>query len=468
MPDQPVPAPAAPTVDPLIASMLDATNRLIGPDGSFKDKTSAPAVIPPPERAKRQMTPAELTDYVPPTEPVAAPIPAVVPPVVPPVVPAVVPAAPAPVKVKPPTPPPVPQPVIVQPPPPAPVAIVPAADPDADLISKLDEDQKDEYEIAKFAENVSPALKGKAKETLDYFRKVDAFITSHPDATPDSDEFKDFVADNRPKYSPRERRMVEGQMIQSKASAQAKAELKGQLERQEREIHTLKVQPKIDAELSGFNHLLSTSIMLPEGVDGTGKEVATAIATKGYTEAAKEFSVEAPIIAQHQQTAAEYLRIANAVVPFDRNNATHKWLDTFVQNQGRILASQPEAAKLRNGRTFLPLNEYAQLANTNPTKAAQHWTFDDNDILSILAMNAHCQVSAELKKLEASGFKREKKVPQSENIRNPAAPIQDPPPNTRSTPTPSPGPSTPTVAKSENSAMIEALAGRDTAKRIAV
>ena len=286
---------------------------------------------------------------------------------------------------------------------------------------------------------------------------MDAYITAHPDATPESDEYQEFVAANRPKWSPRERRQVEREMVKSEAAAQVRAETDARIQEQKREIHTLKVTPQIEATLSQFNKLLSTDLTVPEGVDPIGKEVAAAIATKGYAEAAKEFAVEAPIIAQHQATARAYLEISHDVVRFDPNNPTHNWLNSFVQRQGAILAAQPAAAKTRDGRTFLPLHEFAQLSRTNSQAAQRHWTFTDKDILDCIAMNGVCQVNGEIKKLEASGFKRDKKVLKTENIQNPAAPVIDPPPNTRSAPTPSPGPGPITQPIPANSAMLESL-----------
>lgn len=461
------PAPAAPEIDPIIAMMLDATNRVLGPDNSFNAKPTPPVVLPPAEHKPSQLSVAEFValeakktaSEVPAPTPAPVPVAAPTPELPTPPAPAPAPApVPAPrVTVRAPQPPPAPVVVQVQATP-APIPASPApTDPDADFIASLDEDRRDDYEIAKFAETLNPAMKGKARETLDYFRKTDAFIAAHPEATPESEPFQEFVNANRPKFTVRERRTIERELIKSQTAAEVRAEMATKLAVQEKEINALRVQPQIDAQLSQFNQLLSKDIPVPEGVDPAAKEVAAAIATKGYAEASKEFAVEAPIVAQHQSTAAEYLRIANGIVQFDASNSTHSWLESFVRKQGVILASQPDAVKTRDGKKFLPLHEFSQLARTNPEAAKGHWTFTDQDILNVIAMNAVYVVNKEIKKLEASGFKREKKQA-SPPIQPPTpAPVIEPPPNTRSTPTPSPGPAQPTLAKPENAEMLDAL-----------
>ena len=127
------PPPSAPAIDPFVASMLAAANRVLRPGWkNLQNKPTAPVELPPTPRAPRQMTVAEFSDMQvdpavahpaapalsPGAPPQAHPVARTTPAQTTAVIPA--PAAPAPsaqprVAVKPPAPPaPQPAPIIVQ------------------------------------------------------------------------------------------------------------------------------------------------------------------------------------------------------------------------------------------------------------------------------------------------------------------------------------------------------------------
>ncbi len=68
-----------------------------------------------------------------------------------------------------------------------------------------------------------------------------------------------------------------------------------------------------------------------------------------------------------------------------------------------------DLAGMNDRKTFLPRHEFGEMMSKTPQQAAQYWTFSDDDVLRMLAINAHLAVNDQYRRLEASGFHREKK-----------------------------------------------------------
>lgn len=298
-------------------------------------------------------------------------------------------------------------------------------DPDAEYIKTLTDEQRDQYELAKFAETKFPELKGKAAETINFFKKVEAFARENPTISPDSEEFRDFVLENRPKWPDGKLRQIERQWIQEQAAAEAERKLKEKIQRDLEEVrrkqYEIEVRPKIEKAATQFRTRLASEIKMPQDIDPLAQEVAAKINEAGFEAAIEEYPVEAPIVKFAYDAAEEYLRISNGLSQVDLSNPVHNWLANFISNQGRLLANAPEQhRKDANGRIFLPRDQYAELIRTNPEAANSYWTFSDQQILDMIATNSILHVHSELKRLEKAGFKRERKKEISDKKETPA------------------------------------------------
>lgn len=436
----------------MVAGIASAFSKIITPDNKVTDQ--APVDLAAPELTKAPVVLSEVIGEPKPVAPVVEPPkPAAV---VPPVAPVVAPETKK-VVVKPPTPVVPTEPVVVAPVV-APVVVPPVADPDAAFVETLNDAQRDELEVARYAETKYPELKGRAQATIDFYKKLDAFVKDNKDAAPDSDEFKEFVEANKPKYNEGQRRKIERQMIADQAAAQAKRDFDGQFKKQEEELHALRVKPEVEAASQGFRKTMET-VELPEGVDPTVRDVAAKLNKDGYDAAAKDFSLEAPIVQSHLTAADKYVAISRGAEKFNPADPTHKWLDGFVSRQATTLAQRPEAERMVNGKLFLTPADYAAKRNADPNGAAEKfWTFSEQQILNMIAVNAALQINGEIQRLEQAGFKRAKK---SDKVENP--PVTTPPIATTEPVSPragasqTPGPVVPTTAANPEASFLNSL-----------
>lgn len=470
----------SPVVDPFMAEMLKSIGKVVTPDGKYEPEPVDQIKVEPAnpdlkpkgltlgeelalnERLRKEAEEAAKNgndDPGPAPAPIPAPAPAAAP--APPasklrkITPVVAPVAPLPA----PTPLPTPT------PPPAPTP-APVADPDAAFIATLDADQQAELDMAAFAEKKFPELVGKRAETLAYFKKVEEFGKAHTEATPE--EVNQFISANKPAWKPGQKRKVEHTFIAEQAAATAteavRKEMQPQITEANKKIKQQELAPVIDKAVGEFRDLISSAETLPDKatMEAIPAEVGKRIAEVGYEKAAEEFHLEAPIFKSTDDAGREWLRLSNGVVDFNSANDLHKWLLDFVTNQGRIYAANPVSV-LPSGKRFMPLLEHLELSRNKPEEASHFYTFNDKDVLHLLAVNANIAYNRKLEALEKSGFKREKKKPSVIPQNNPPTPTPTPPPVPTPTPSPRmkpsgmPGPGDTTKKLSDNASFLDKL-----------
>jgi hypothetical protein len=465
-----------------MSDLLKSVDKVLGPDGHIVD---APKPAPEPLVLNIPKVPKTLGEIVaevdkaakaapPPADPNAVPAPAPAAPAPPAPAPAPA-AAPAPRLQRKVTPP---APLAVPPPPaPAPAPVVtpppPAPDPEAALLATLDDDQRAELEIAAIAETKFPELKGKRQETLQYFKKVEDFASKNPNAS--QEELDTFINSNKPKWkSAIQKRKAEalyfaGDEINQRVE-QVRAELQPRLNEANQRIRNQELQPHIDRQMHDLAAVMTSADSLPDAntMEAIPQEVAQRINDVGYEAALKEFRVEAPIFQGASNAWRTYLNLANGLVARNPADPVQNFVINFVQHQGQIHASKPASETTVNGRQFLPLAQYNQALAQNPANANAYYTFSDQDVRDLLAINANIQYNNELKSLEQSGFTRAKrgKVVATPNPAAPASPqppvVSTPPanvppasPKVRSSPPPSPAPTVKPMT--ESARLMESL-----------
>lgn len=445
-----MPEPTAPAKEPSLADkILKSIDRVITPEGIVQSAPTAPPEPPKPPVAKKPepdgRTLGEIAFEIDQRAKAAAknpPAPPAAPPVAPPTPLVTPPVVPEPPKLKkreavpPPVAVPVIPPVVVAPvvTPPAP----PAPNADDAFIATLTPEQKDELQMAEFAESKFPELKGKKAETLAFFKKVDQFSTTHPDQL-DSDEFKTLIESSKPKWTSGQKRKVETAFITQEATKTAREEVMRevapQLEAQKKKIHQQEVAPLIDEAIANFEKMIVTPKSSLGEIETIPEEVVQAFRDKGNA-AIEDHPIAGPIFARARHAAREWLDGVNGNTAFSAENPTHKWLLDFLTNQGNIYRVKPES--VRNGRQFMPLLEFLELSRSNPTEAGKYWTFDDEDVLNLIDVNANLQYNDELSKLKRAGFTREKKKPVEKMTPAVAAPTPVVPPVVAQVPPPEP------------------------------
>jgi hypothetical protein len=276
-----------------------------------------------------------------------------------------------------------------------------AAKADADYIATLTLEQQEEIELARYAE--AKGKKGAVASVLDYARKIDKFGEEHPDTDVESDEWKEFVKKNDPQWaSPAEKRKFEREMIREQAVAEAtKAateKMQEQINPATHELAEMRTAPIVNQILE------ATEKKMADG--GIAADVAKKIVSMPYDQALAEYRVEAPIVVSALAAAKEWTRLWNGVVQLDDKAPLHNWLLRFKDvATGKIMAKSP-AEQLRDGRSFMPINQFIELSQKNPAEAAKYYTIDHQVMAEMIADNAVENYKKEVANLEKSGFVR--------------------------------------------------------------
>lgn len=323
------------------------------------------------------------------------------------------------------------------------------ADPDTAYIEALSEDWKYEISLAKLAEKTFGS-KGKVKETIAFSKAIDEYVSKHKDdegrTFDESDEdYQRFLRSKRPKYSPTERRRLEVlhelEPQIKEAKREVRAEMEPKMEAAEDRNREQEAKPRIATDLKKFNENLLT---LDEQADPLLKETVALVKDKGEA-AIDEDPVYGSIVLKEvrgaEVAAAEFLALSNGLKKVDlENNPLHKYLFDFMESQGQYIATN--GAELRNRKlpdgtvqTFLPRSTYVRQLRADPDKTRrEHFTFTDQDVLDMLAINAKALIGQQVKtaneKLTKAGYGRQKPPKAEEKPANPPAKASDaaPPP----------------------------------------
>ncbi len=97
---------------------------------------------------------------------------------------------------------------------------------------------------------------------------------------------------------------------------------------------------------------------------------------------------------------------------YDPKNDAHTWLAKFIQEQGEVLQKSDAPQKTRGSKTFVTRAAYYSMPEA---KKAEHFTFSDQEVLELLAINAKLAanqiVKTERERLEKYGYKHTKAAP---------------------------------------------------------
>lgn len=335
-----------------------------------KDGTDKPVIVPP-------VTP---TDVVPPVVPVTpAPVVAI-PPVTPPVTPAPVEPQVRQIKV-----PELPKPMsdTVLPPPPNTLDF-----------TGLDEDEIEEVRTAQFAERQYPEkYSGYGKRVLEFIQKHKQFVKQQeaedPNVSFDNSNatYQKFLQANRPSSTNSERKRLERERLLDEAATAAEKRMSAKTKRLEDEVTQLKATPIVEKTINDYQSLIKD--LMPKDDDPI------------VTEAVTEMSGKAA------NAGREFLLLSSNLKPYDSGNEVHKWLANFIQEQGELYQKTGHASLKRGSRSFVPRAKFNVMTVDD---RAKHFTFTDEDILQIIAVNAKAaaeyRASQEHDRLKKAGYSR--------------------------------------------------------------
>ncbi len=290
----------------------------------------------------------------------------------------------------------------------------------------LGEVELDEMRFARYASGKDPNLKEYPNQLLEYFKKVDAYVEKTRKEDPersfdDTDEdWKKFQRENRPQMSPLVRRRLEREQIVEEAKASAKEEYRTELEKVQKRQEILEKRPAIERAATEFSKSLNAVLETDsEGEEPILSPIVKRAQEVGWETVMQDDPLFAPIVRKISQTAnelaSEYLALVNGTREIDLKNEHHAWLSRFITEQGEAFAANGGEATIRQGRQFLPRHKIAEIANQDPSKLNQFWTWNDQEVLDRIAANARKNavtiLKAEQEKLSKAGFERRKSEP---------------------------------------------------------
>lgn len=314
--------------------------------------------------------------------------------------------------------------------------------------SDLTAEEREELELAEFAEKRDPAKKGLAGKFRTFYQEQKKFLEKRAreegdgyDPTSDP-EFKKFTSAHEPKLPVTERKKLRDERLTSAAEERA---IKATEEKFAPEITKLRKKtlelehaPKIQERVDRYVNELADS--MPEDIvtffNANGRDVEkTREAFPG------EFDEIAATVRGGTTLAREVLALRKGIKDFDVKNPAHVYLDEFVRGQADFLLKQDRSIQTRDGKQFV--HPY----NFKPEMARTHWTFDEEDVLGMLKHSAQAEaktkVSARRAQVKAAVDAQTKRSSAPTGTAPAPTPVPTATPSSRTPPTPAPGAAAP-------------------------
>lgn len=283
-------------------------------------------------------------------------------------------------------------------------------------LSGLDDDERAEMDTAIFAEQRHPdRYKGHAQRVLEYIkqhkRMVGELEASGEEDISESARYKAFVKNNKPGITNAERRKLEQERVSYEAAQEAKAEVNRELEDLRKQIAETKAAPVIERTITEFGRVIDT--VLPKEDDPLLSQISGGVRTGVLT------------------AAEEFIRLSNKQKAYDHNNPVHRWMADFIEEQGVMFQKTGDSGLKRGNQTFIGRATY----NTMPAdQRAKHFTFTDDDVLRIMAVNAKMAaeraIAQQRKQLEDAGYTRTPKTGAAVISTTPPQVVPEPSPRT--------------------------------------
>ncbi len=282
-------------------------------------------------------------------------------------------------------------------------------------LDNFSEEEREEFEIAKYAESKDPKRAGLAQQVVEATKARREFIAkaraADADYEPDSDpEFRKLVSSTELKLSPTEKRRLfvqrETDAAEERAYTRVKAEMEAKHQGTQSQLREITERPKLAKKIEEVS-----ADMFSDEEDPVFK----AFVAKPEI-AAEDYPLEAEILSgikrETEHAASEYLAVRSGLKAY--NPAEHAEINDFVVKQGDLFEKHGGKALTRDGKAFI------HPAKWRPEHAATHWTFSEDDVLGAMrveaARKAKVKISFENQKIEraiAARTKRSTPVVQS-------------------------------------------------------
>ncbi len=320
----------------------------------------------------------------------------------------------------------------------------PKADPDAEYVAGLTDEQKEELAEADFAEaHFGEKYKGRRKKLIDFYKAADAKLVANPDLINNEEEFGKLMS-GKPKMEAYDQRKVIRGMAAEEAERKVEEKSKAKYDELDERTRRAELQPGVASVVKTFDEGVSAVME-----DGDDKDIVATVFKKLKEDpaaAAADYPLETTAIAHaqstHRELAHTYTMLVNNLVKFDAKNEQHMWLFNFVDRQSKVFLEKGGKELVRDGRTFVPRGDPRL---KEPGAGEKWWTFSNRQVMELLALNAKGEARARIEQTtkwaEDNGFarKEKKKAEPKTVVKEDPKPKKEEPPPVKATARPSKG-----------------------------
>lgn len=286
----------------------------------------------------------------------------------------------------------------------APAAVTPD-----DPAAALTDFDREEYELARFAEEAMPEkYKGHAAKVIAFAKardeKIRTIIEKEGEFDANSEEYTEFVRKAKPAFQGADRNRLMREQIERNAAAKAEAKFAEREQRLERKLRAIESTPVIERTVN----TVAEQVLAVE--DEAVKEFKADPA-----KAVESNPVEAPIIESVlkdvRDLTSEYLKIAHELTDPDPKNPIHVGLSTFVREQGKRIDALPVEQRTRqDGRVYISRERMIALRRAKDPSVENYCELSDNQVVDLIRDLGKTALTTRLTdartRLEKAGFKR--------------------------------------------------------------
>lgn len=293
----------------------------------------------------------------------------------------------------------------------APTYAFPEEDPDKDFVDQLLPEEKDIYDLAKFASSNIDGYEGKDAEFKDYFKKTKDYIEKRIQSDPhvdlaDDEEYQTFINRNRPKLDQVDIKKIERERNVQEAVKRLEEKQAPEKRRARMEQERAQKAPVVHGHKAEFRKYSTNAI--PEEFSEIVKDEESI--KKFSQENPLEFQIVNNLTTELHNVGDLLLDITQGMVPYDEGNPAHAKLLGWVniEQENFIQSGQTK----QDGKTFMRRERYFRLPES---KRSPYYTWGDADLLAILTMRAKQRIGESLNQqrqlLESSGYARQVQQP---------------------------------------------------------
>lgn len=307
------------------------------------------------------------------------------------------------------------------------------------FVEELLPEEKEAYQISRWAAQNVQGQQGLDNKYLDFFKKHKKFLKDNSDYDlSDSEDYKKFLDQNKPKI---DLKKFEKEMWASEAEGRALKRLQPELLKLRRD------QARIQGEPLAKEKIHNAKKVLFDTIPDDTRKIIQGSGIKGLFE---QSPIEAKIINDSLTNAQDmvntFYNIVHSVEDYNEKDAKHSKLSDFISKEQEKFINSGRT--VRGGKTFVRRERMPLVPKDQVSK---YYTFSDEDIINLIALRAkeaiNNKISSTRSALEKAGYTKN-----GVQVAQPQQQVQQP--RKIQTPTPSKGVSAPATPQPEQSNSI--------------